>query len=259
MTAYNTIGKGYNQTRKADPFIAQTLYDLLTPQPNGTYFDVGCGTGNYTIAIANKGVNLYGIDPSDVMIEQAKDKSNKVQWILGNAENLPFDDNHFDGGLATLTLHHWDSIEKGFTEIKRVLKPNAHFVVFAAISDLTKNFWLRHYFPKMIEASAKKEPMLSAIEEAAAVSGLNIIAKEKYFIQDDLQDQFLYVGKNNPELYFNEAVRNGISSFAQLSLKDEVEQGLQQLKTDIENGSFENIRKQYENDLGDYMFIVLSK
>lgn len=259
MTAYNTIGQGYNQTRKADPFITQALYNLLTSKPNGTYFDVGCGTGNYTVALADKGVNLYGIDPSSIMLEQAKAKSNKVQWVLGNAESLPFDDNHFDGGMATLTLHHWDSIEKGFTEIRRVLKPNAQLVVFAAISDLTEQFWLKHYFPKMLEASVKKEPKLSIIEDAAKASGLNIITKEKYFVQDDLQDQFLYVGKNNPQLYFNETVRNGISSFVQLSLQEEVEQGLLQLKTDVDSGEFKAVQKQYENDLGDYMFIVLSK
>lgn len=259
MTAYNTIGQGYNQTRKADPFIANTLHTLLQPNPYGVYLDIGCGTGNYTVALAEKGVMLHGVDPSEVMLNEAKIKSNAVQWHLGGAEQIPFSDDFFHGAIATLTLHHWNSIENGFREIKRVLKPNSRFVIFAAISDLTEKFWLRHYFPKMLEASVRKEPKLSTIENAAKAAGLKIIMQEKYFIQDDLQDQFLYVGKNNPNKYFDESVRSGISSFAQLSLKQEVEEGLQKLKTDVDSGQFETIRKQYESDLGDYLFLVLEK
>lgn len=134
MTTYNTIGLNYNTTRRADPFIAQTLYDILQPQPNGQYLDIGCGTGNYTIELANRGVIIHGVEPSDVMLNEARAKNNQVQWHLGNAENIPFADNYFDGAIATLTLHHWDSLEKGFAELHRVLKPQGKIVVFAAIS-----------------------------------------------------------------------------------------------------------------------------
>ncbi len=259
MTAYNSIGQGYNQTRKTDPYLAQTLYNLLQPTPYGIYLDIGCGTGNYTIALAEKGVMLHGVDPSAVMLNEAKAKSNAVQWHLGNAEQIPFDNNFFDGAVATLTLHHWDSLEKGFKEIYRVMKPNAKMVFFAAISDLTEKFWLQHYFPKMLAASIKKEPKFSAVENAVHQAGFKINQIEKYFVQDDLQDQFLYAGKNNPKLYFDPNVRGSISSFAQLSLKDEVEEGLKQLEADIESGAFEGIRKQYPSEDGDYMFIVLEK
>lgn len=257
-TAYNTIGQGYNQTRKADPFIANTLYNLLQPTPYGIYLDIGCGTGNYTIALAEKGIMLHGVDPSIVMLGEASAKSNAVQLHEGNAEQIPFSDNFFDGGIASLTLHHWDSLEKGFAEVYRVLKPNSRWVIFAAVSDLTQHFWLQHYFPKMLAASVEKEPSMADIESAATKAGFTITT-EKYFIQDDLQDQFLYAGKNNPALYLNPVVRSGISSFAQLSLKDEVESGLQQLEKDVTSGEFENIRSQYQNDKGDYMFIVLEK
>jgi ubiquinone/menaquinone biosynthesis C-methylase UbiE len=259
MTVYNSIGQGYNQTRKADPYLAQTLHNLLQPKPYGIYLDIGCGTGNYTIALAEKGVMLHGVDPSEVMLNEAKAKSNAVQWHLGSAEQIPFNDDFFDGAIATLTLHHWDSLEKGFKEIHRVMKPNTKMVVFAAISDLTEKFWLQHYFPKMSAAATRKEPKYAAVENAVRQAGFKIAQIEKYFIQDDLQDQFLYAGKNNPKLYLNPNVRSGISSFAQLSLKEEVEQGLKQLKADIESGNFENISKQYPSEDGDYMFIVLEK
>lgn len=259
MTAYNTIGYKYNSTRAADPFIAQTLYNLLHPVSGGLYLDIGCGTGNYTTALANMGMKLYGVDPSSVMLNEAKAKTDAVQWHIGNAEQIPFNEGFFDGALATLTLHHWDSLDKGFAELHRVLKPNGRMVVFAAIADLTAKFWLKHYFPKMLEASTKKEPKYSAVVNAVESAGFKIAATQKYYIQDDLQDKFLYVGKNNPHLYFDAQIRSGISSFAQLSLKEEVEKGLEKLKADIDSGAFDAIHRQYHSTAGDYLFILLEK
>jgi SAM-dependent methyltransferase len=259
MTTYNTIGHQYNATRTADPYLAHILFELLQPQPQGTYLDIGCGTGNYTIALANKGVKMYGVDPSTVMLDEAKAKSNAVHWQIGNAEQLPFADEFFDGAMATLTLHHWDSLDKGFAELYRVLKPQSRMVIFAAIGDLTQHFWLNNYFPKMLQASVNKEPKYSAVEGAVAKAGFKLTATQKYYIQDDLQDKFMYVGKNQPHLYFDEQIRQGISSFAQLSLKEEVEQGLAQLKNDIDNGTFEAVKNRYNDANGDYLFMVIEK
>ena len=75
---YNKIGVGYNHTRQADPFIADRLLDLLSPEAGETYLDIGCGTGNYTVRLAEKGYQFYGIDPSDKMLGEAKSKSDKV-------------------------------------------------------------------------------------------------------------------------------------------------------------------------------------
>ncbi len=72
---YNKIGTGYNQTRRADPYITNRLFSLLN-SANGTktYLDVGCGTGNYTIRLAEMGLRFIGMDPSDVMLEA------KARW-----------------------------------------------------------------------------------------------------------------------------------------------------------------------------------
>ncbi|GEM_PF-6650513 len=66
---------------------------------------------------------------------------------------------------------------------------------------------------------------------------------EKYFIKDDLQDCFLYVGKNNPNRYFDETIRHEISSFSSLTNIEEVKQGLSKLKNDIDNQSFDKIKR----------------
>jgi hypothetical protein len=85
------------------------------------------------------------------------------------------------------------------------------------------------------------------------------VKTEPYFVQDDLQDIFLQAGKFNPEVYFNEDVRKGISSFAALSNNREVQVGLKKLKKDLEDGRFTEIRDAYESSTGDYIFVVFSK
>ncbi len=256
---YDHIGAGYNSTRQADPYLAERLYRLLSPEKDGCYFDIGCGTGNYTIALANKGLNFCGVEPSERMLGLARSRSSKVNWINGTAENIPADDDSFDGGIATLTIHHWTNLHTAFAEIYRVLRQNAPLVIFTATPEQMRGYWLNHYFPRMLADSILQMPAFEKIEEAATAAGFVITGTEPYFIKDGLQDHFLYVGKNRPELYLDAAVRSGISSFSALANAAEVKQGLDKLAMDIELNSFEPVKSEYANDLGDYLFISLKK
>src|SRR5438045_1089469 len=94
---YNSIGLTYNSTRRADPYLLERMYSLLSPQKDKQYLDVGCGTGNYTIALAQKGINFVGVDPSEIMLGEAKAKSYQVEWVSGVAEKMPFKDETFAG------------------------------------------------------------------------------------------------------------------------------------------------------------------
>jgi len=256
---YNTIGTGYNATRQADPFIAGKLYELLSPKPGGLFLDVGCGTGNYTIALAEKWLDFTGVEPSKKMLETAAVRSLKINWLLGHAEHIPTDGNLFDGAIATLTIHHWKNLVNAFNEISRVLTDNGRIVFFTATPVQMEGYWLNRYFPKMMNYSMAQMPSLEHIKLALEFSGFGITDTEKYFIRDDLKDCFLYVGKNRPYLYFEEEIRNGISSFSALSNAPEVEQGLNSLREDLESEMFNEIQSKYNNDKGDYLYIVAGK
>src|SRR5690606_7201423 len=104
---YDSIGKNYNNTRVADPYITQRFFELLHPEARKQYLDIGCGTGNYTIALANKGVVITGVDPSNLMLEVAITRSEGVNFLKATVENIPFPNEFFDGVLASLTIHHW--------------------------------------------------------------------------------------------------------------------------------------------------------
>src|SRR5687768_5633505 len=101
---YDQIGLTYNSTRRADPYLLERMCSLLSPQKDKQYLDIGCGTGNYTIALAQKGVSFVGVDPSEVMLKEAKSKSDKVEWVSGVSENIPFKNETFGGALGVLTL-----------------------------------------------------------------------------------------------------------------------------------------------------------
>lgn len=258
-TLYDNIGSEYNSTRQADPYIAEKLFQFLSSKTNELYLDIGCGTGNYTIALANTGLNFYGVEPSEHMLNIAKSQNREMNWLIGQAEEIPAGDNMFAGCIATLTIHHWADIEKAFKELYRVLKENAKIVFFTSTPKQMQGYWLNYYFPKMLEDSIKQMPSFETIKSAAANAGFVIKTTEKYFVKDDLKDGFLYVGKNRPELYFEEEIRKGISSFSALSNIEEVNKGLSSLYEDLKAEKFKDIQSKFNNDSGDYLFIIAEK
>ncbi|WP_350293967.1 class I SAM-dependent methyltransferase [uncultured Croceitalea sp.] len=255
-TKYNSIGIDYNLTRKADGYLTEQLLYHLNPTQKGSYLDIGCGTGNYTIALHKKGFRFIGIDPSELMLEKARKKCNEIEWLVGSAEKTGLPNNSVDGIIGILTIHHWKDLKKGFSELHRVLKPNGTVVIFTSTPKQMKGYWLNHYFPKMLSDSINQMPSLHAVKTVMKESGFKVSKIDTYAIQPDLQDKFLYCGKQNPELYFDKQIRQGISSFSSLANRDEVEKGLSELKTDIDRGKIASVMKSYENNFGDYLFLI---
>ncbi len=256
---YDKIGTGYNSTRQADQYLVERLLYHLQPKTDGLYLDIGCGTGNYTIALASKGIKFIGVEPSSKMLNEARLRNKDINWLQGTAEHIPADDKSIDGIIGTLTIHHWTNLEKAFVEINRVLSDKGKFVLFTSTPEQMQGYWLNHYFPQMLHSSIVQMPSLADIREAIRHTDFKITDIEKYFIKEDLQDSFLYVGKNNPGRYFDDSIRNGISSFSALANIDEVKQGLSKLKNDIDSKSFDKIKDKYSNELGDYLFIRIDK
>ncbi len=257
---YDRIGDNYNETRKADPFIAERIFQLLQSKPSKQYLDIGCGTGNYTIALMEKGVSLIGVDPSEKMLTVARSKYPAGDWRLGFADRTGLETGSIDGAIGTLTTHHWPDLFSGFAELHRVLRPGSRLVLFTATPRQMEGYWLGHYFPKMLKKSILEMPAWDSVEKAMTQAGFKIVETEPYHIRPDLQDLFMYSGKHNPELYFNPAVRKGISTFATLANQDEVEAGLQALRADIDSGNFKGVdvnrSSANKEDIGDYLFVV---
>ena len=78
MALYDRIGVGYDDTRQADPYLRSRLIHHLRPSPNGRYLDIGSGTGNYTLAMHQADVEIYGLEISPIMLEAAKRKASAI-------------------------------------------------------------------------------------------------------------------------------------------------------------------------------------
>jgi ubiquinone/menaquinone biosynthesis C-methylase UbiE len=92
--------------------------------------DVGCGTGQMAARIATelRPREMYGIDLSEEMLEQARARSNDVTWMHGPAEQLPLDDGSVDV-ITSTEAFHWFRQGAALTDFHRVLTPGGHVVI----------------------------------------------------------------------------------------------------------------------------------
>lgn len=256
---YDTIGKGYNSSRRADPYIAGCLYRLLAPQQGSVYLDIGCGTGNYLAALHNKGVQFTGADPSALMLETAKAHNPDANFVCAGADQLPFPDVHFGGAMAVLTFHHWQRRQQGLEELYRVIRPGGRLVFFTFTPQQVHGYWLAHYFPKMIAQAAGGIPEAADMIRMLETAGFSSIETEPYSVLDDLQDHFMYAHKSRPEQYLDPRFRDGVSAFRLAGDQQEITEGLAQLEADIAAGHVRDIIARYPGAAGDYLFITAQR
>jgi len=112
--------------------------DLAAIRPGERVLDVGCGTGDLTLAAAARvgpSGRVYGIDASPEMIALARRKARRrgqaVQFALQPVEALTFAGESFDVVLSSLMMHHLpgDLKRRALAEIRRVLRPGRRVVI----------------------------------------------------------------------------------------------------------------------------------
>jgi ubiquinone/menaquinone biosynthesis C-methylase UbiE len=257
-TLYDDIGTGYDRTRRADPGITGTLLRLLGSRGGGRYLDVACGTGNYTVALAEGGGRFFGVDPSGRMLARARDKGSGVSWVRSAAEVLPFPGGSFDGAFCILGIHHLNDTPSACAEVARVLR-RGRFVVFTATREQMAGYWLHEYFPRAMRRSMAVIPSREELVGALRAAGFVTLTAERYDVLSDLEDLFLYAGKDRPTLYLDAAIRSGMSTFAARSDSEEVERGCARLAADCRSGRIQDVIAAYDSPGGDYMFVIAER
>lgn len=98
--------------------------------------DVATGTGDLAIMFGKEQTEeVVGLDISPGMLEIGKKKvsgqklDQKVKMIIGDSENMEFDDGYFDAVTVAFGVRNFEDLEKGLREILRVLKPGGTLVV----------------------------------------------------------------------------------------------------------------------------------
>jgi ubiquinone/menaquinone biosynthesis C-methylase UbiE len=116
--------------------IADRTADLAltcAPAPN-QILDVGCGTGYLLGRLAARAPQaevLAGIDAAPAMIEVARDAAadDRLRFVVGTAERLPWPAASFDLVVSTTSFDHWADQRAGLAECARVLAPGGRFVL----------------------------------------------------------------------------------------------------------------------------------
>lgn len=114
----------------------QRVVAILKLKQPKTILDIATGTGDLAINLVETGAKkIVGLDISPGMLEVGKKKvadkklDNTIEMIVGDSENLPFEENSFDAVTVAFGVRNFETLEKGLAEIYRVLKPKGTFVV----------------------------------------------------------------------------------------------------------------------------------
>lgn len=95
--------------------------------------DVACGTGNATIPAAERGATVTGLDLTPELLEAgraaAAESGVEIEWVEGDAEDLPFEDGSFDVVLSVFGCMFAPDHQAAADEIARVLRPGGRIAI----------------------------------------------------------------------------------------------------------------------------------
>ncbi len=124
-----------------------------------TVLDIATGTGDFAIAATKiEEAGIIGIDISEGMLKVAEKKivkkglADRIGFQKADSENLPFDNDSFDAAIVGFGVRNFENLEKGLSEIKRVLKPGGVFFVleFSKPKNTPFKQLYKFYFTKIL-------------------------------------------------------------------------------------------------------------
>ena len=126
---YDMTSQVYDISRAANIETIEKLIKVLRVNNRSHLLDLGCGTGNYTAALQKVAEKVIGIDISQGMLQRARTKFPKIQFVQGDITRLPFNSNTFDGTFAIQVLHYIKEKDLFIREVYRILQKGAYFAI----------------------------------------------------------------------------------------------------------------------------------
>ena len=154
---------------------------LKADQPK-QILDIATGTGDFAIeALALKPDRIVGVDISPGMLEQGKKKMKKrgldhlIDMQMGDSEKLLFENNTFDAVIVSFGVRNFENLEKGLSDMYRVLKPGGKAVVveFSRPRHFPMkqlyNFYFKSILPIIGKLISKDQSAYTYLPESVAV------------------------------------------------------------------------------------------
>lgn len=141
------MGKGVRQLSLKDQMpdceilINQKIYNLIDLVKGKKVVDIGCGFGKNREIVEDAGGIWVGVEPFE----------GGTNTVVGNAENLPFEDELFDIVIMDAVLEHIPNVFKAFEEVSRILKPNGLFIGYVAFMECFHEISYSHLSFKALE------------------------------------------------------------------------------------------------------------
>ena len=172
--------------------------------------DIATGTGDLAILMTKtNATQIIGLDISAGMLDVGRQKisqkklSNTIKMVLGDSENMSFDDNTFDAITVAFGVRNFENLEKGLSEILRVLKPNGIFVILeTSVPEKFPfkqgyRFYSRNILPLIGKLFSKDNSAYQYLSDSASVfpfgEALNNILRKSGFISVKSMPQTLGV------------------------------------------------------------------
>ncbi|MDZ7849295.1 MAG: class I SAM-dependent methyltransferase [Halodesulfurarchaeum sp.] len=125
----------------------EAVLAALSPLPDRNILEIACGTGRFTVMLAERDADVIGLDISGPMLQQGREKAKQagvddhLEFMRGDAGRLPFPDDHFDAVFAMRFFHLADTPHDFLAEMARVSKELVFFDTFNAGSARSVYNW----------------------------------------------------------------------------------------------------------------------
>ena len=127
------------------------VVDAVGASPGQRVLDLAAGTGTSSEPYADAGINVVACDFSLGMLKVGKRRRPDIDFVAGDATNLPFEDNSFDASTISFGLRNVNEPKKALAEMLRVTKPGGRLVI-AEFSAPTVSVWRTMYTEYLMRA-----------------------------------------------------------------------------------------------------------
>lgn len=217
---YDKVSRVYDNVRVGDPEMVQQIMQGAKLGHNSVVLDVGCGTGNNTILLAEATHSkVIGLDFSYGMLEKAFEKSKSLSFVQAPADALPFSNETFRFVFMTEVLHHLPEPHSSIDDVYRVLEHGGSFCIVTQSHEQIDGRMTSRFFPATAEIDKKRYPDIDVIARSMLKTGFTELDPKEYmFRPTQLGEEYLHTVQNR-----------GYSMLHKISTED-YERGLEDLK-----------------------------